>query len=215
MKNNNFNKYLSILVMAFSIVGVVISLITFMDVNIIDSFIYNLAEHNLLLALFSSFFAALLCSFYIHLFKKILKRKRMDIFLSYAHSSSEKINRIRRILSSTDNFMVHDFDSIMAGQNIQQEIEQMINDSKICIILFDEDYFQSTHCSEELKMMTDSKKAIIPILKSDEYATKLPSELIKLKYLLISDDDSWEINFKQSLLEQYKIIRETRYKREE
>jgi hypothetical protein len=75
----------------------------------------------------------------------------------------------------------------------------MMDISKILIILFDENYFQSKHCLNELETITNSGKFIMPILKSSKHTSQLPAKISKLKYLIISDDESWEKTFENSL----------------
>jgi len=142
----------------------------------------------------------------VYLIKKIFKRKKFWTFLSYSHSSKVEMNKIKKMVYSTNNYKLYDFDSISIRQNIQLEIEKMIKISQLFIILFDDNYIQSPRCSMELKAIINSKKPFIPILKSSEYVSKLPEEISKLKCIIISDDSSWRKILKKSLYEQYRKI---------
>jgi len=200
-------KYWIVLTAILSVISIIITIVAFLDTEIINRFLYAIDDNNWIIGIFSSFVVAIFISMYSHLIRKILKRKKVCVFLSYAHSSKQEIDKIRKVLLSTNNYIIHDFDSISVGQDIHAEITKMIDASKLFVILFDERYFQSEHCSTELKMVAESGKIVIPILKSNDYVSKLPSEIMKLKYLVVSDDDTWEKTFEQSLYEQYRKLR--------
>jgi hypothetical protein len=208
MKNiDEFRKYFNIILLVIVFVCTIISIIAFIDTEIIDNLIINISKNEYLVGIFVSFVAIIIVFMYSYFIRKIFKSKKICVFLSYAYSSKEEIKKIREVLTITNNYKIYDFDSIPIGQNIQIEIRKMFDTASLFIILFDENYFMSDHCSLELNEIIKSGKIIIPILKSKEYDSKLPSEISKLKYLLISDNESWEETFKRSLWEQYKIIR--------
>jgi len=209
---NIYKKYFNIFVIILSIASIIISIITFLDITIIDNLISIIAKNDIFISIFTYFVIGLFISIYSYLITKIIRRKKSGIFLSYTHLNKEDVNKIKKILSSTNNYKIYDFDSILIGQDIQAEIKNMIDSSSIFIILFDENYSQSNHCLMELEEIVKSGKIIIPILKSSEYAAKLPPEIKKFKYLIISDDETWESTFKQSLYEQYRQIRENKQK---
>lgn len=190
-----------------TIFATLIALISFLDNRIIDKAIVSLIDHQLLLALLTGILASFLVSMYLYFITKMIKRKKVGVFLSYAHSSKGDVDKIRKTLRATSNFEIYDFDSIIIGQNIQEEITNMMSEASLFIMLIDEIYLQSDHCLEELGTIINSEKAIIPILASSDYIKKLPPEILRLKYLVISDNNNWETAFRQSLHEQYKQIR--------
>jgi len=199
-----FDKYSTIIVFLLSIISVIVMIISFIDTKIIDSSIYMLANNSLLMVFLTSFLGAVVIVIYLYLIRKMFMRRKVDVFLSYANSSNEELEKIKKILLSTSNYKLHDFDSISIGENIQTEIKKMIDNSKLLIIIFDDVYFQSNHCQMELKIIINSNKNIIPILKSNNDVSRLPPEISKLKYLVISNDKSWERTFEQSLYVQYR-----------
>jgi len=138
--------------------------------------------------------------------RKVTKSKKVGIFLSYSHSSEFEMSKVKKIVSSTSDYEIYDFDSISVGQDIQMEIKRMIDVSKLFIVLFDEQYVKSSYCSVELEAIISSGKPVIPVIKSNECALNLPPEISKLKYLIISDDASWEKVFEGSLHKQVKLI---------
>lgn len=138
--------------------------------------------------------------------RKVAKSKKVGIFLSYSHSSELEMSKIKKIVSSANDYEIYDFDSISVGQDIQMEIKRMIDISKLFIVLFDEYYVKSSYCSMELDAIISSGKPVIPVIKSNECALNLPPEISKLKYLIISDDASWEKTFEESLHKQVKLI---------
>jgi hypothetical protein len=209
---DKYRNFLNISVIVLSITSIIVAIISFLDMTIIDNLISIFAKNNSFLLMFTSFVTVLFISIYSYFITKIFKRKKISIFLSYMHSDKEDINKIKKILSSTNNYKIYDFDSILIGQNIQVEIKNMIDSSSLIIILFNENYFQSNHCLIELEEIVNSGKIIIPILKSSEYVSNLPPDIKKFKYLIISDDEAWESTFKQSLYELYRQVRENKQK---
>jgi len=114
------------------------------------------------------------------------------------------MNKIKDILVLTNNYKIYDFDSIQAGQDIEAEIKRMVAISKRIIVLYDEGYTKTDYCSIGLKAIIESKKPVIPLLKSIESVSKLPTELSKFKPLIISsNDESWKKAFEHSLHQQY------------
>jgi hypothetical protein len=202
-----FNKYFTVFVVILSIASFIITMLAFLDARIINDFIFILAKNSFLMGMIISCVIAIFIFVYSYLIHKIFNRKRIGVYLSYTHSSKNDMEKIRKVLSLTSNYKIYDFDSISIGQNIHDEIERMISISNICIILFDKEYLQSEHCSSELTMMINSRKIIIPILKSNEYISNLPPEISKIKYLVISDDKDWEETFRYSLRELYGQVR--------
>jgi hypothetical protein len=186
----------------------IVALIAFLDTERIDYFILSLARSDILMSVFMGIVASFFVAAYLHFIKKIIKRRKINVFISYAHSSIYDMYKVRRFLSTTSNIKVYDFDAIPVGQVIESEIERMIDDSTIVIILFDENYFQSNNCKVELRTLLSKEKTIIPILKTNDIVAKLPSEVKRLKYLIISDDDSWGVALKHSLHDHYRHIRE-------
>ena len=204
---DKYKKYLSVIVVIFSVLSVLVMIITFLDMNIIDNMIFHLMENQILLVLFTSFVGVVFSLMYMQFITKIIRRKKIGIFISYNYSSKEYIEKIKNLLSASNNYKIYDFHSILLGQDIQMEIMKMIDASNIFIVFLDEDYLQSKHCFTELEAMIGSGKAIIPILKSSDYISELPSEILKLKCLIISENKSWETLLERSIFEQYRQIR--------
>jgi len=207
MDMDKYRKYLKFLLVLLSIISILIMITTFLNMAMIDNLIFLLIDNDILLVFFSSSVGLVFLVMYINFIIKIFMRKKIEVFLSYTYSNEEDIKKIRKLLSLTSNYKVYDFNSILIGQDIQVEIKKMIDTSSFFIILLDKDYFQSEHCLMELETIIDSGKVIVPILKSRDHISKLPPEILKLKYLIISDDETWEITLKQSLYEQYGQIR--------
>jgi hypothetical protein len=204
---NIFNKYFAVLVAILSLASAVFTITAFYDTKIIDSFIFVLAKNEILLNAVVACVVLIIVFAYSQLIKKIIFRERIGIFLSFAHSSREEMYTIRRVISSMNNFKIFDFSSITIGQDIQTSIKELITASSIVIIFFDEGYFQSDHCLSELELLLDRGKVVIPILKSSEMVSKIPPKISALKYLVISDDYTWENTFRYALYEQYRKIR--------
>jgi len=195
-------KYFAIFVAVLSILASIVTIFAFLEPGFIEELIWRLSDHTIFLSFLLSVIAALIVSMYAYFFRKVIKRKKTSIFMSYADTSKEIANKMRKIISLSSSLKIYNFDSIPIGGNIHDEIKKMLDAAEIYVVLFDKQYFESAQCKFELDVIVNSEKVIIPVLTDSEYIKKLPEKIASLRYLVIADNDSWDETFEKSVFEQ-------------
>lgn len=109
----------------------------------------------------------------------------MRLFISYARSDIDIVNRINHILRDGGYDVWYDDHAIISGQNWSTQISDAIEDADIFVYILSPDSVESEYCQHEFMLAEKLRKPILPILVRS--GTKLPYRLSVYQYIDLAE----------------------------
>lgn len=103
----------------------------------------------------------------------------MQIFISYAHASIQKVSKIVEVLTAGGHTACFD-NQLLPGQDWKKELHEKITSCDAFVFAITNDALASEWCAWELSTAVHLEKVIIPILLEPEVS--IPAELKRLQY---------------------------------
>jgi hypothetical protein len=125
-------------------------------------------------------------------------RKRLRVFISYAHrDGSELAAWLLRELESLGFDVWLDRERLRGGDRWTNEIESALDRSDVVLALLSEGSFTSDTCRAEQGWALDSGKRVIPLRVQKN--SRLPIRLYNRQYLEFSDPSAYKSSFQELL----------------
>jgi len=117
--------------------------------------------------------------------------KKYDAFISYSHSNTTEVKRLRNYLIDHRLAVWYDME-LEPSQNIQTTLTSAINDSRYMIIVITEEYYNSKWLEKELEIallkQIEGKIKVIPISIGEIDFNKVPEELRNIQFFRLQKD---------------------------
>jgi hypothetical protein len=114
------------------------------------------------------------------------KNRRHKIFISYNYNDSPIAQKLSAILRSNGFKVFNLEESVYAGENIKEKINNLIEASSIFLVIISSSSLTSNWINNELSQALKLKKPIIPLRIDD---SKIPDKIQMIKYIDFKDND--------------------------